>query len=473
MDSLIYHPTLQHLLSLSWVELLIHLAILFTTYTLLEILYNLYLHPLRHVPGPRWAAASPAWAIYWTIYRPGQLSYELERAHLKYGPVLRIEPNRLSFSSASAYTTIYTHRTSPQTFTKDPHLYSRLGDTDALGFYLDHRLARTRREFLNPDFTRRRILLSQGVVAGHVEHLVARLLEESQNRYKDQDGERVGDGDGEEVDIYRAFRSLTLDTISRLVLGRELGALDAPGFSHELVTGMELVTLSIWWRFRSRVVCVLMNMLAQVVVKWAQINLFGQVWFNRRCEEAYERTVEKVRAGVVEGGVIPRMVQENWGKRSVVAECADLIFAGSDTVGNALTTGFTHLLRNPDALFTLLAELKTIWPDPSSPLPAVEALEKLPYLQAVIKEFLRLSHGVTTPLFRVTAVETVVDGWRLPKGTYLGCANPVLHLDPSVYKDPHRFDPERWLNADSEELARMGANLVAFSRGPRSCLGMQ
>ena len=48
----------------------------------------------------------------------------------------------------------------------------------------------------------------------------------------------------------------------------------------------------------------------------------------------------------------------------------------------------------------------------------------------------------------------------------------MMHTDPSVYPNPFDFNPDRWLN-DEIDAALMKRNLVPFSRGSRSCLGMK
>lgn len=47
---------------------------------------------------------------------------------------------------------------------------------------------------------------------------------------------------------------------------------------------------------------------------------------------------------------------------------------------------------------------------------------------------------------------------------------PIVHRNPEIFPDPLRFEPERWLKDDSAELEKY---LVAFSKGPRGCLGIK
>lgn len=45
-----------------------------------------------------------------------------------------------------------------------------------------------------------------------------------------------------------------------------------------------------------------------------------------------------------------------------------------------------------------------------------------------------------------------------------------MHYNPELFPDPYSFDPDRWLQLDSSKLDQ---HLVAFSKGPRSCLGVK
>jgi cytochrome P450 len=113
-------------------------------------------------------------------------------------------------------------------------------------------------------------------------------------------------------------------------------------------------------------------------------------------------------------------------------------------------------------------ELRTVWPSLQNQ-PRVEALEKLPFLTAVIKESLRLAPGVPAPLPRVVpATGAVISGEQIPPGTIVGLAQLMVHSSPDIFPSPKDFIPERWLEDSSASLEKW---LVPFSRGPRACLG--
>jgi cytochrome P450 len=101
---------------------------------------------------------------------------------------------------------------------------------------------------------------------------------------------------------------------------------------------------------------------------------------------------------------------------SVYEEAQALMFGGADTVGNTLMVGTHRLLQRSETMEKLKEELRDVWPELGQE-PRVKELEKLPYLNAVIKESLRLSSGVVSGLLRVVPPSgAMVAGVDIPPG---------------------------------------------------------
>jgi cytochrome P450 len=150
-------------------------------------------------------------------------------------------------------------------------------------------------------------------------------------------------------------------------------------------------------------------------------------------------------------------------------EAQSLVFAGGVTVADTLMTGHFHILSQPLLYAQLQAEVLKAWPDIDSP-PRFEALETLPLLTATIKESLRHSPGVASPLLRVVpASGATISGRAVPGGAIVGMSATIVHKAPSVFADPDDFIPARWQGRDGAGLDRY---LVSFGKGPRSCLGI-
>ncbi|KAL1873680.1 hypothetical protein Plec18167_006197 [Paecilomyces lecythidis] len=93
----------------------------------------------------------------------------------------------------------------------------------------------------------------------------------------------------------------------------------------------------------------------------------------------------------------------------------------------------------------------------------------LPYLDKFVKETQRL-HNASFQPGRTTKTDVVVPGgYRLPANSVIVNALYALHTNPKIWRDPFRFDPDRW---DSEEVKkRHRCAYVPFATGPRGCIG--
>ena len=164
-----------------------------------------------------------------------------------------------------------------------------------------------------------------------------------------------------------------------------------------------------------------------------------------------------------------------------------LFAAGTETVSWALTVITYHLLAKPAMLERLTAEVTQVV-DSSGQLPPWAALEKLPYLDAVIHEGLRLSYGLASRTSRIPTTEDLVyrGEWTpkdsqistkveyvIPRGYAIGMSSVITHHDESVFIDSHSFLPERWLDENNQHRKELDRALLAFSKGSRGCIGIK
>ena len=116
---------------------------------------------------------------------------------------------------------------------------------------------------------------------------------------------------------------------------------------------------------------------------------------------------------------------------SLYEETQALMFGGVDTAGNTLMVGSFHLLKEPAKLQKLKAELSATWPSLQGAEPKLKDLEDLTYLNAVIKESLRLSSGVTSGLLRVVPANgATISGHAVPPGV---CILSASHHNTRLY----------------------------------------
>ncbi|KAH8597686.1 cytochrome P450 [Bisporella sp. PMI_857] len=95
---------------------------------------------------------------------------------------------------------------------------------------------------------------------------------------------------------------------------------------------------------------------------------------------------------------------------------------------------------------------------------------RLPLLSGIVKESLRLMHGIIIGPPRVTPPEgATIDGYYVPPNTVVTTSSYYSHVNPDVFPEPERFKPERWQNSTLE----MERSLVPFSKGKRMCPGKE
>ncbi|KAM0581718.1 hypothetical protein ACHAP6_009055 [Verticillium nonalfalfae] len=149
--------------------------------------------------------------------------------------------------------------------------------------------------------------------------------------------------------------------------------------------------------------------------------------------------------------------------------------AGTDSVAVALRMAVLYVLSTPRVYFRLLSEIEgaAAKGEVSSPIRDAEA-KKLPYLQAVIREGMRI-FASQTPLLNKTVPPggDVVAGFALPAGTQVGMDGwGILRSKEHWGPDAGIFRPERWLDIDDARKAEMAATLEAlFGYGRYKCLG--
>lgn len=147
----------------------------------------------------------------------------------------------------------------------------------------------------------------------------------------------------------------------------------------------------------------------------------------------------------------------------LVEEAMGIMFAGSGTTSTTLTYMLYALScpENEGIQVTLRDEVMRLPPND------MLELRNSPYVNAVIKETFRLFPTIISTLPRLLAEPFQLEEYTLPAGTIVGMQNYVHHRDSSVFPEPDRFYPERWLNSTKE----MDMSLTPFSLGRRNCIG--
>ncbi|XP_009777846.2 geraniol 8-hydroxylase-like [Nicotiana tabacum] len=147
----------------------------------------------------------------------------------------------------------------------------------------------------------------------------------------------------------------------------------------------------------------------------------------------------------------------------------DLFLAGSDT--SAITTEWAvaELLRNPQKLQKLREE---ILQQIGIERPVKESdIDKLPYLQAVVKEVIRLHPAAPLLLPHKAQEDTEIFGFIVPKNSQVLVNAWAIERDPKYWENPLEFMPERFINSSVDYKGR-DFEYIPFGAGRRICPGM-
>lgn len=331
----------------------------------------------------------------------GNFHYFTQAAHQRYGAVVRISPNELSFVSAAAWSDIYARREGKPPLPRDKTFFNdMLVDANTLTMADDQTHARLRRA-MNPAFAPRALALQEPILQKNVDLFLDQLQSLSLQ--------------GSPVDLRLWYNYVTFDMIGDLAFGESFGCL-ATSTHHEWVS----FVLDHFYT----------STLLQVVHRFRPLNRLLAAMIPSSLAEKKkkheEMALEKVRRRIQRGTERPDFVQSliEARKKGVISvdeleqQASILILAGSETTAVALTSATNLLLQNPAVLMELTKELHTNFRDESEI--DVLSIHRLHYLQAVIQETLRLFPPITNGFPRQTiAGGVLVDGHFVPDGVSL------------------------------------------------------
>ncbi|HEX7521087.1 MAG TPA: cytochrome P450 [Acidimicrobiia bacterium] len=144
-----------------------------------------------------------------------------------------------------------------------------------------------------------------------------------------------------------------------------------------------------------------------------------------------------------------------------------MMFAGHHTTSGTAAWTLIELLRHPDELAAVVAELDAL--EVSAEELSYQALRSMPRLEAAIKEALRL-HPPLILVLRVAKQDLEVEGYRIAAGKLVGASLSVSNRLPDAFPDPDAFVPERYLEPRAEDLANPW-NWIPFGAGRHRCVG--
>ncbi|KAI0201519.1 cytochrome P450 [Astrocystis sublimbata] len=441
------------------------LASSYVGYILCLWLYRLYLHPLSKIPGP-WLAAITYWPeIYHDVIRGGKFFLAIDEMHRKYGPIVRINPDEVHLDDPEMLDTIFPG--AGRKTNKPEVVGKRTGTPNSMVATMDHDMHRRRRGAVSAFFSNASIRRLEPIMKDHMQRMLLKIAEYGRT--------------GKPVQLHHLFKACTSDVITMYAFGDSFGFLDEtdrgrPYFeATDMFFGLTHLFGHATW------VAVLMQSLPIWAVAAFVPSLWElwkkQSWWTDRVREIrHSPNPERIKKTIFEGILNSTLPDEDKTDARLAAEAQLVVFAGEGTTAYTLTAAVYELLANPHELAKLRAELQAAIPNAAGDnmIPSFSQTDSLPYLNAVINEVVRLHPGVMNRQPRISPDLPIAyrDKERgreyvLPPGTLVTMSPLTMHMKAEVFDDPYAFRPQRWI-----DNPKIGRGFLGFSRGSRSCLGM-
>ncbi|XP_074789756.1 cytochrome P450 1B1 [Denticeps clupeoides] len=181
---------------------------------------------------------------------------------------------------------------------------------------------------------------------------------------------------------------------------------------------------------------------------------------------AVTRDVSDAIINVIEHGKESTLTKE-----FVEGTVTDLIGAGQDTMSTVLQWILLLLIKHPHIQSKLQEHIdKVVGHDR---LPSIGDKSRLPYLDAFIYETMRYTSFVPVTIPHSTTSNVTIEGLHIPKDTVVFINQWSVNHDPQMWKDPHVFNPSRFLDEDGALNKDLTNSVMIFSTGKRRCIGDQ
>jgi cytochrome P450 len=290
---------------------------------LCQCIYRCTFHPLAHIPGPLLAKLTSLWLHYHAYV--GDEATVIHEAHKRYGPLVRVSPQEVDIADADAIAPIYISKGG---FPKAPCYANFDIDGHKTIFSTEDTEYRApRAKSIMPLFSTKSVRDNEAALYGCVDNMVRRMREEARTAAP--------------VNILNLTRSLALDVVSTHLFmenyngtSEKGGRLSASAFVDAYVAVGRFFYLS------------------NTVFSW--LSWIIDKYFSDEHTEISMGVVDKFVRNLVEStpkeaqNYPGRMLNLGLSKSEVIAQCKDLMFAGTDSTGMNLATICRQLVLHPD-----------------------------------------------------------------------------------------------------------------------------
>ena len=339
----------------------------------------------------------------------GNLPHDVRKIHEKYGEIVRVAPDEVSFAAPDAWRDVFLPRSGRRPFDKDPVCYKPLpGQVPSVITAFDYTAHARMRGLLHGAFTEKALQDQELIIQFHVDLLISNLREKASS--------------GIIVDMVDWFDYATFDIIGDLAFGEPFDCLRNSAY-HPWVSmifnSIRALTIAFAARYYPLVSIAFMKLIPKRVRENARDH------HQLAVDKIHRRlNLEKKRHDFMTPIIENNADLQKMSLPEIESTFSILIVAGSETTATVLSGITNHLVQNPRVMQNLFSEIRGAFHDEKDM--TIESLSHLPYLNAVISEGLRVCNPAPSGLPRlVPAGGEVVCGVWLP-------GNVSIPLAPSI-----------------------------------------
>lgn len=193
--------------------------------------------------------------------------------------------------------------------------------------------------------------------------------------------------------------------------------------------------------------------------------------FVERGEKCSEfEMVSEVGAAYIDSLFRLKPAERDLGEEEFVTLCSEIVSAGTDTSATTVEWALMHLVKDQEIQERLYKEIVTRVGRNGAI--SEEDVEKMPYLDAVVRETLRRHPPGHFLLSHAAVEDTELGGYHIPKGAYVEFYTAWMTENPEIWSDPGEFRPDRFINGDgvgADITGTRGVTMLPFGAGRRIC----
>ncbi|KAH8157751.1 hypothetical protein CIB48_g10501 [Xylaria polymorpha] len=382
--------------------------------------------------------------------------------HDKYGPVVRVSPDEISFISVEARQEIYGLRKGGMNMEKSPIFLGAVGALDGqTGVSLAINQHHTRqRKALGYLFTNSALLQLENLVVVHIHKLVGAL--------------HANAAEDRAVDVSNWYSYTAFDIMGDLCFAEPFGCLDQASATEWSTSVIQIFIGATWTQGIRRISGVgtwLESIMTRLLIPSKALE-----WRKTHLSNAREKTLRRLADDDRDHtDFMHHILLNNESKKSlteteIFLNMAGFVSGGTDTTATALT-GWTYFVcTHPHVSGRLKREVRNSFAKEDDI--RWEKLRELRYLEATLQETLRLFPPSPASQQRIVPPGgATIDGYYIPGGKTVAVAPWVATHSSLNFYEPDTFRPERWLGEDEKSSKDHLNASLPFGTGPRVCMG--